>query len=553
MSGNVQPTTPPPYNTWLTDTLAELGARQRQVQVATPTIQMAQGQRPLLAPAPTGKGTSWMPGSGIIRSLVFGSQGERATISKESKDKIDDLTSNGMAAPVDVVANGRTLKGNFFTAEGHNLKDNGGQPDTSRPLVLLLTGSGGSAEDQGLDTSEFYAKSGASVLSVNYGGYGESDPTTPTEESVLQDAHAMLQHAIDMGYDPANIVIHGYSLGGAVAGKLKESVETGGVKLRGLVLDRPMLSAAHGAESHVSKGIKTLAGQITRKTLGKLSARSAITGSANTDTRIVVTSDEGYFADKADEFRQQLQTSGQSVTGNRSNKGHFDHKDSLQANQNELKELIGKDRTGSAQNISSGKGANASRVLSELLDEANTTLNYIRDGLQEFGNKVGRLEQGTPSASSIKVQMNTIDQELTKCLDFVRYSPDTNMKKKAENYSKTLIGLEERLQVLLDNAGDTSNTPPGLADQIAGRAAKALDVLQKAGGPSANNKAQEDEVLAADDAVRKLRGATLDQTLLLDLTTTQSAILQRRKDSVKRGKSRRGAVIGLKKPTNTND
>ncbi len=292
----------------------------------------------------------------FLARRVLGDPDDRHSDASKDDKKVADahrqigfMRDEGSAAPVEVIGEGgRKLTGNFFSAKGHNLKEKDGLADTSRPVVLLLTGSGGSAEFQGLDMAKFYAESGASVLSVNYAGYGGSDepPGTPCELSLKQDAQSMLQHLIDMGYDPDKIIIHGYSMGAAVAAELQEANESAGTmfRFRGAVLDRPMLSTVHGVELHKGKLSHPIAA-LARDEVGALQGERAVNRLQST-TPMVITSDKGSFAKRADALRKKLQKGGANVAGARSEADHDQHGAMISANQDALRDLIANDRNG---------------------------------------------------------------------------------------------------------------------------------------------------------------------------------------------------------------
>lgn len=294
-------------------------------------------------------------------------EARQATIDKSArfKEMIDTQHKLGTAAAVTVSGKGgRELKGNFFNAGNQAMQN--GKPDTSRPVVLFLSGSGGTAEDQGTDVAEFYQETGASMMAVNYGGYGQSTGGDPSEKSLLEDGQAMLQHLLDLGYDSEQIIIHGYSMGGAVAGMLQAHNEKQDdpVRVRGLVLDRPMLSSTAGVKAKFGKGkvLDTIAAAATRASLGSMSARKALLA-LDSYTRAVVTSDEVTdkrkqgkdqdgnptyvpkdtdFAQGAEIFRTQLKNkkATRSVEGLQSGADHFDNRAMLDTNKDLLRTLV---------------------------------------------------------------------------------------------------------------------------------------------------------------------------------------------------------------------
>jgi hypothetical protein len=76
----------------------------------------------------------------------------------------------------------------------------------------------GNAEDIGLldDVLAPYARLGATVLAVEYPGYGLSSGE-PSESGAYAGADAALAHLAARGYPADRVVLHGRSLGGAVA------------------------------------------------------------------------------------------------------------------------------------------------------------------------------------------------------------------------------------------------------------------------------------------------------------------------------------------------
>lgn len=139
-------------------------------------------------------------------------------------------------------------------------------------VVLVFSGSGSPAEEFIGDIAEEYNRAGATVVVFNYRGFGQSKTldkngnqigTPLSEQSIYQDGMDMYKYVRDvMGVSPENIILHGYSLGGAVAShvaanvaeqnKLKMDKEIpvpDSRKLGGIVLQSPiesMYSAARG-------------------------------------------------------------------------------------------------------------------------------------------------------------------------------------------------------------------------------------------------------------------------------------------------------------------
>jgi alpha/beta superfamily hydrolase len=596
MGQTVTPAQPQDYGTWVGATLREIGVRRpQQLQPALPAqggLVAAGGVRPQLPPAAPGKGNSRFPGAGFLRNAAFGTRDERrgysfdATLAPYNPQQPDDddtnpppwhpkrrdaateigsMVTEGTAAPVQIAANGRNLQGNFYSAVGHNLKAANGAPDLTRPAVLLLTGSGGRAEDQGLDVAKFYADSGANVLSMNYGGYGDSADITPTEESVNQDAQAMLQHLVDLGYDPDKIVIHGYSMGGAVAGKLKEAMENppggaGAVQMRGLVMDRPMLSMAHGVMTHA--GLPAPVGRAvasyTRQAIGKMGARGAIGRSDQTTTPVVVTSDEGEYAQKAEDFRTALQTNpapGQArtpgkVTGSQSHSDHFNHKANITQNADALRAMVQQDRTGQPDAAVGQPVEGLSDPLLMLSQKINASYGAINTAVTGLVQIVGALEQAMPNAprNMVQGQIDLATSHLNDVRDLLQAPGNTvpaYIKPQLKLNQKDLRTSLQRLMAIQQQLAQANQAvvpaapTRALIDAIADGGEDAVNALTAVGGPSLANLALENEVIAAEDALQlygaaqhpkaQAIGQMVNQILLRRLNAMSAAAPARRR------------------------
>lgn len=107
----------------------------------------------------------------------------------------------------------------------------------SRVVTLYLHGNGGNVACRPGHLKEI-AAAGSSVLIVDYRGYGRS-PGWPTERGLYQDAESAYEYLTSQGYSPAQIVLHGESLGSAVAVELATRRSCAG-----LILECPFTSAA---------------------------------------------------------------------------------------------------------------------------------------------------------------------------------------------------------------------------------------------------------------------------------------------------------------------
>lgn len=85
-----------------------------------------------------------------------------------------------------------------------------------RGIVLFLHGNAGNISHR-LDSVAIFNTLGLDVFIIDYRGYGQSEGR-PGEEGTYRDAEAAWRYLVDeRGADPAQIVVFGRSIGGAVA------------------------------------------------------------------------------------------------------------------------------------------------------------------------------------------------------------------------------------------------------------------------------------------------------------------------------------------------
>ena len=144
----------------------------------------------------------------------------------------------------------------------------------SDKVVVFFSGSRGPSAEYAQNVVDSYLAAGASVVCLDYRGFGKSitidkkgKPTgTPlSEDSIYKDGKEMLRYVTDkMKVKPENVILHGYSLGGAVASKVaadfaqeqqKKALEEGRTlkeqKLGGVVLHSPIDSMYSAAKNEV--------------------------------------------------------------------------------------------------------------------------------------------------------------------------------------------------------------------------------------------------------------------------------------------------------------
>jgi len=109
------------------------------------------------------------------------------------------------------------------------------QPD-ARVATLFLHGNAGNITHR-VDRIREITAAGSSLLLLDYRGFGRSQGR-PSEKGLYADADAAYQYLLDNGHRPERIVVHGESLGSAVAVDLAARRPCGGV-----VLEAPFTSA----------------------------------------------------------------------------------------------------------------------------------------------------------------------------------------------------------------------------------------------------------------------------------------------------------------------
>ncbi|SRR6266849_5998440 len=130
----------------------------------------------------------------------------------------------------------------LHTADGVRLNAWWVAAPQARVVTLFLHGNAGNITHREPHIREIMA-AGSSVLMLDYRGYGKSDGR-PTERGLYEDAASGYRYLIDRGYRAAQIVVHGESLGSAVAVDLSARQPCAGI-----VLEAPFTSGSDMARS----------------------------------------------------------------------------------------------------------------------------------------------------------------------------------------------------------------------------------------------------------------------------------------------------------------
>lgn len=112
--------------------------------------------------------------------------------------------------------------------------------ENARWVTLFLHGNAGNVTHRLPHIQEIVA-AGSSILILDYRGYGKSSGR-PTEQGLYIDSDAAYQHLVGMGYRAEQIIVHGESLGTAVAIDL-----TSRQPCAALILEAPFTSASEVA------------------------------------------------------------------------------------------------------------------------------------------------------------------------------------------------------------------------------------------------------------------------------------------------------------------
>ncbi|SNU08057.1 Alpha/beta hydrolase family protein [Lachnospiraceae bacterium] len=173
-----------------------------------------------------------------------------------------------------------------------------GVPDTGK-VVIFFSGSKGTAGDQMKTALDDYLKMGVKVVAMDYRGFGGSrtldkkgnEIGTPlSEKSLYKDGKNMLKYVLNnMKVKPENVILHGFSMGGAVASKVaadyaqlqqKKALEAGRnvKKLGGVVLHSPIATLKEAAYDSTIEDTKR--GFMDRATASFMSGGAYLFGGA---------------------------------------------------------------------------------------------------------------------------------------------------------------------------------------------------------------------------------------------------------------------------------
>ena len=156
-----------------------------------------------------------------LAALLFGVRTYARAILYQPSTAIVAPTRPGVSAERIATSDGETLVA-WYAA-----------PQPGQPMILYFDGNGGAPEmwDERWRAIQDH---GAGFLAVYYRGYSGSTGS-PNEAGLINDARAGYAWLIAQGYAPETIIIHGFSLGSAVAVQLAAEKPA-----RALILEAPM-------------------------------------------------------------------------------------------------------------------------------------------------------------------------------------------------------------------------------------------------------------------------------------------------------------------------
>lgn len=189
----------------------------------------------------------------ISNRMVMGPHKSRRAEMPESRKSELDFGENIFSEPINIQTKDGLLKGVM-----HRPMEN-----PTGKMVIFYSGSGLRNAAQSPAPTKMHLKNGASVLCVDYRGFGDSISTDKqgervgtqmVEDGMYRDSLAIYEYASTLVSNPSDIILHGYSLGGSMASRVaadvsirnahlqKDNKITENMRLGGLILQSPISS-----------------------------------------------------------------------------------------------------------------------------------------------------------------------------------------------------------------------------------------------------------------------------------------------------------------------
>ncbi|REF28905.1 RTX toxin RtxA [Xenorhabdus cabanillasii] len=260
----------------------------------------------------------------FLNNELYGAKDARRNINEDTQILLDHAVNNGTADKVTLRGDAGRLTGYYHVSDkgtDASAEQGTAEQKTAKKVVLFIHGSGSSAEEQADAIQGHYQKQGVDMLAVNMRGYGLSDGH-PSEKGLYQDARTMFHYLVnDRGIKPENIIIHGYSMGGAVAADLARYAEHSGQPVSGLLLDRPMPSMTKAITAHEVSNPAGIVGALAKAVNGQFSVEKNLQGISKQTPIMLLTDNEGLGAE-GEKLRTKLRLSGYQVSGEHTFYGH---------------------------------------------------------------------------------------------------------------------------------------------------------------------------------------------------------------------------------------
>ncbi|BET96212.1 MARTX multifunctional-autoprocessing repeats-in-toxin holotoxin RtxA [Xenorhabdus taiwanensis] len=259
------------------------------------------------------------PVTRFLNDELYGSRADRRNIDNHTQIILDAAVAEGAADKITLQGKAGRLTGYYHSGAQ---KDQG-EHSPAKKVVLFIHGSGSSAEEQASIIQNHYQKQGVDMLAVNMRGYGSSDGH-PSEKGLYQDARTMFSYLVnDRGIKPENIIIHGYSMGGAVAADLARYAERNGQPVSGLLLDRPMPSMTKAITAHEVPNPAGITAGLAKFVNGQFSLEKNLQGISKQTPIMLLTDNEG-LGKEGEKLRARLVVAGYQVSGEQTFYGHED-------------------------------------------------------------------------------------------------------------------------------------------------------------------------------------------------------------------------------------
>ncbi|WP_279625660.1 MARTX multifunctional-autoprocessing repeats-in-toxin holotoxin RtxA [Xenorhabdus ishibashii] len=262
------------------------------------------------------------PVTRFLNDELYGARENRRNVDDGTQLILDEAVTKGTADKITLQGKAGRLTGYYHNGDQpdqgeHNLAAN----SPAKKIVLFIHGSGSSAEEQASTIQSHYQKQGVDMLAVNMRGYGASDGH-PSEKGLYQDARTMFNYLVnDRGIKPENIIIHGYSMGGAVAADLARYAERNGQAVSGLLLDRPMPSMTKAITAHEVPNPAGIIGVLAKAVNGQFSLEKNLHGISKQTPIMLLTDNEG-LGNEGEKLRAKLVAAGYQVSGEQTFYGH---------------------------------------------------------------------------------------------------------------------------------------------------------------------------------------------------------------------------------------